>query len=446
MPNFLLLIPSIILYIVVFLNICKYKFSAIEIFAGAFFSYVMVMIVITQVAYVTIPVLNADTLGNLTFIICLAIFTWCKTKNTLLSGYYASLTVVTTMIGNTIVSIFVEYLFSVSIKDARDSLLLLFITIIPTFFICYTISKYIGNRLHQSYIRLSYETKQKYVMYGLVLSVLTYLLSHVNILVYRVVDDTVLLSTINTTIITFFFFVAIIMMSAYSLSQQKQIEAEYKHKAQEDLEAYTKQLENAYEEMRCFRHDHFNFIHTLMGYVNDESPDELKKRLARTLSYTEKALEKLDYSMDRLKNINLPELKGLLSMKFALALSRDIVVELDIANQIDNIHVNRTDLCRIIGIIVDNALEELLSIEYGRKILKFGIIADGTETLIICTNTCVTVPIIERIFMKGFTTKEEGRGLGLYNLKQICKECGNLMVTAHTEDNNFTIIVTIRQV
>lgn len=430
----------------IFLNICKDEFKVLEILLNAIFTYIIVMISILLSAYLPILILNADVIGNMAFTFCLIIFAQIKTKKLVLSGYYAVLTMLIGMVGNTIVSVFSEFIFGVTIAYIRSNLLLFLFLAVPTFLICYFISKPIGDQLHQCYIRLSYEIKDKFAQYGLTLSILAFLLSHVNIFAYRIIDDRVLLSSINVVLITFIFFVAIIMMSTYSLSQQKQVEAEYKDKSQNELEIYIKQLENAYEEMRSFRHDHLNLLHTLMGYVNEKSTEGLKKYLTGTLDYAKSVMDKLDFSMDSLKFIHLPELKGLLSVKIAYALSQNIEVELDIVDHVNEIPINRTDLCRLVGIILDNAIEELLNQNYAYKSLKFGIIVDGNEFLIICTNTNNTPTTVEKIFDRGFTTKGSGRGLGLYNLKQICKENKNCLATAHIDGENFTLMVTIRQV
>ena len=235
------------------------------------------------------------------------------------------------------------------------------------------------------------------------------------------------------------------MTMSYSLAQQRQIEIELKNKAQSDLEIYTKKLEDAYSEMRRFRHDHLNMLYGLAGYVDNSNTIAFEQYLNENLVIAKEALHDLDKAMDCLKFIHIPELKGLLSIKFAQAQSRNIEVELDITKPVHKIPIERTELCRIVGIIVDNAVDELLSQNYERKVLSFGIIIDASDILIICANTCKTSPPIEIIFSEGYTTKGAGRGLGLYNLKQTCKSCGNVLLSAYVEDDIFTIIATIRE-
>jgi two-component system sensor histidine kinase AgrC len=110
---------------------------------------------------------------------------------------------------------------------------------------------------------------------------------------------------------------------------------------------------------------------------------------------------------------------------------------------VQDIPLERTDVCRAAGILVENAIDELLTGGYERKLLEFGIILSTGNVAMICTNTCKNPPPIEEIFKENFSTKGTGRGLGLFNLKQICKKNGNAWVSAHSDDGMFTVTVTM---
>jgi len=440
---YFLLIPSVLLSFMALLNLFKHKFSYIEIATGIVATYAVTLGLVAISSYIPSLALDGDIFANIIMTLCLAIFVYRKTSSILQGGYYALLAIITSMVGNTIASIPLLIIFNTNIEGLRNSLVLYIILAAFTFPLCYTISKYAGNRLHKSYVQLSQAIKKKFIAYGFTLSALIYLLSQVNVLVYRVVDDRVILSSINVVIMTFIFFVAIAIMVAYSTSQQKQMEAVFKNKSLEDLEIYTQNLGQAYDEMRNFRHDHFSLLHALMGFANDNNQEGLHKHLAKTLAYAKSTLDKLDSSMDRLKFIHTPALRGLLSVKFAHALEQGIELEIDIADPIDDIPVDQMDLCRLVGIMVDNATEELLQEEYDTKVLKFGILVDDDDTLIICSNTCKTPPPVEMIFQKGYSSKGCDRGFGLYSLKQISQKCGNVLVTADIKENEFSLVLTV---
>ncbi|MCL1843450.1 MAG: GHKL domain-containing protein [Defluviitaleaceae bacterium] len=226
--------------------------------------------------------------------------------------------------------------------------------------------------------------------------------------------------------------------SAEKEAIKKQEEAQF-------MADYTKTLESGYREMRKFRHDHLNLLHGFAGFIDGDNKEGIKEYLKKNLVVAENSLKVLDKNVEVLQPINIPELKGLLAVKFAQAQSGGIEVGIDIPQPIEDIPLERTDLCRIAGILIENATEELLgSTECERKLLEFGIMYNEGNILIVCANSCKTPPPIEKIFSENYSTKGESRGLGLYNVKRICEKSGNAWVSAHTEDEDkFTVTVTI---
>jgi len=235
------------------------------------------------------------------------------------------------------------------------------------------------------------------------------------------------------------------LLSRYSITELISARRSAEKQAQV-LAEYTKTLEADYNEMRKFRHDHLSLLHGFAGFIGDDNQEGIKEYLRENLAIAEKSLKALDKNVEDLQTINIPELKGLLAVKFAGAQSEGIEVRIDIAQPVEDIPLERTDLCRIAGIMVDNAVEELLysGKNYERKLIEFGIILSDSDVLIVCTNNCKDTPPIEEIFKENYSTKGSGRGLGLYNLKQICKKAGNAWVSAHTQDRDtFTVAITV---
>jgi len=179
-----------------------------------------------------------------------------------------------------------------------------------------------------------------------------------------------------------------------------------------------------------------------MGY-NDM--DELKSNLSKHLGYADEALKNLDSVEGRLNLINMPELKGLLWVKYVQAQTQGIDIELDIAEPVYDIPLNKEDLCRMVGIIVDNAIEELLEHDYNSKTLKLCIVVDEGDIIIDCSNPCQTAPLLKKIFDNGYSTKGPGRGVGLFNLKKIREKNANVSYTVRIANGEFAIIIVIRR-
>ena len=443
MIEHILLVPSILLCYMIFLVICKKQYSACEIILGIFFSYAVVLAVVIVLNYISIPMLSSDVFGNLALTGCLFLFARRRIKKTLLNWFFVLFTMVVAMIGNTALGVVLEVCFSLTTSAIRESIIWYSVMGLLTFPICYALSKFIGDNLHVNYTKLPVVTRNKFATHGFALAACAYVLAQLNIFVYRFIDDRILLSSINVLMIVSMFSVAFITMITYSRSQQAILEMEFKEKSLKDLGDHYHQLETAYDEMRKYKHDHMQLLASMVGFADGKNLNEFKAFLADNLEYAKDVLDKLDDSMDKLKFIHLPELRGLLSIKFAQALSRDVKVKLDFAKSVTDIPINRMDLSRMVGIIVDNAIEELDSKEYLVKNLTFGIIHDESVIMVICVNTCDVPPDVEQIFKKNFTTKEPGRGLGLFNLREMCESNGNVVCTVYHENNEFTVILTI---
>jgi len=442
----ILAISSVFTGYMVFLNIFRYKMPIWKISIAIILTYFVLITVVFVFSHIHNPVFDAEIFANVAFTGCLILFAYIQTRKLLLSTHYALSTIVIAMIGSILASIFVNNILGITIDDARSNYFLYYATVIPSIPICYALSRFIGCRLHNAYIQLSDEIKQKFALYGFILSALTYLLTHANVFLYRIISDRALLSAIDIIVVTSLFLVAITMMASYSLIQQKHMEAEYRVKAEKALVAHNQKLEESYNEMRSFRHDHLNLLHSLIGLAYDDNPMELRKRLIQAMDYSKEIFDSIECSMARLDYIRIPELKGLVAVKYAQAQVHGLTVDLDIAEPVETIPVNIMELCRIVGIMMDNAVEELSSNEYEHRVIKFGIIVDYDDILIICANPCKNPPPVASLFKPDFSTKGAGRGLGLYNLKQLCNDNGNILVTVRINNGEFALILTIRQV
>ena len=428
-----------------FLNVCKHKFSRKAIIVSFLSTYVLsagLMAIILNFYHI----IGIDMPLNVLICLCLFRLAHKNLKDRALSAYYAVFTMIVTMISGSTVSVLIDIFFGVYVYENRDNFIIYLLNMIPTFLACYYFSKYVGNYINRYYIKFSYRVQKKFARYGFILSTLIYALSHINMFVYRMVEDRILLSTINMIIIVAIFFVAMAMALAHSLSNQKQMELELNARAQKDLENYTKKLEDAYGEMRLFRHNYINMLSTLIGF-RDKSPEDFDSYLNQIVLKGRVSLDALNNALDRLKFIQIPSVKGLLAAKLTSAEAKGIDIELDIPKTIKDVGLDQLDLSDMIGILLDNAVEELSSGGYESKKLRFGILVDGDETVIVCENTCTKEVPIEKIFLEGYTTKDEtnGRGLGLYSLKELSKKRGNLRISANVDKGIFAIMVTIEK-
>lgn len=121
-----------------------------------------------------------------------------------------------------------------------------------------------------------------------------------------------------------------------------------------------------------------------------------------------------------LKNIKPMEIKGFLYEKLLSAFAKNIDVRVNIAENLTVDYKYMEELVRILGIFLDNAIEETEFMKNGEIEI---IIQETTKGVRFCIqNNFENQPDISRMTQKGHSTKGEGRGNGLYWAEQVLEK------------------------
>lgn len=124
---------------------------------------------------------------------------------------------------------------------------------------------------------------------------------------------------------------------------------------------------------------------------------------------------------------------GFLYEKIIEAEADGIYVEYDLNSKIENYVIPVYYLVEILGILFDNAIEAVKEVS-DNKVISVGITETDKEYVFYVSNSFRYVAYEELTgwFQENTTTKDEGRGLGLYHVKRICEQynctigCGNV--------------------
>lgn len=187
----------------------------------------------------------------------------------------------------------------------------------------------------------------------------------------------------------------------------------------EQLQIYLHELEKQYKEIRAFRHDYTNVMLTLRGFIGVEDTAGLHAYLETEIFPTAQKFEENDNQLARLEKLHVPQVKGLVAAKIVEAQNLGIEVVVDVPTKIIDIGMSKLNCCRVLGILLDNAIEE--SVRCAQSLIHIGFLESATQQLIIIENTIrENSPPISRMFQEGFSTKEgEQRGQGLAIVKEI---------------------------
>lgn len=201
----------------------------------------------------------------------------------------------------------------------------------------------------------------------------------------------------------------------------------------DSLEMYNKTLLSLYEKLKSFRHDFANFALALDGYAKVGNIDGVKRLSKTALDHCNEVNRIGVLSPEIIDN---PAVFTILTNKFYHAQEQGITMNIEILDTLSDQESNSYEVCRILGILLDNAIEAAKSTE--EKLINVRFIKDLKQNrkLIVIENSYNNKTVdVSKIFEKGYTSKDgdkESHGIGLWNIKSILmkNEYLNLYTTA----------------
>ncbi|HDF5244275.1 TPA: GHKL domain-containing protein [Staphylococcus aureus] len=235
--------------------------------------------------------------------------------------------------------------------------------------------------------------------------------------------------------ITIFLSILTFVISQFLLKEMK-----YKRN-QEEIETYyeyTLKIEAINNEMRKFRHDYVNILTTLSEYIREDDMTGLRDYFNKNIVPMKDNLQMNAIKLNGIENLKVREIKGLITAKILRAQEMSIPISIEIPDEVKRINLNMIDLSRSIGIILDNAIEASTEIDDPIIIIRVAFIESENSVTFIVMNKCADdIPRIHELFQESFSTKGEGRGLGLSTLKEIADNADNVLLDTIIENGFF---------
>jgi len=224
----------------------------------------------------------------------------------------------------------------------------------------------------------------------------------------------------------------------YARTLHEQMARQQKESEQEILQQYTTQIEQQQGIVSKMQHDIGNILSSMEGYLQEDDLAGAKEYFYAKIKMATADITDNSLALARLANIKVPEIKATLAAKLAVAQSAGIDINFEANDIVDYIPVNSVALVRMLGIIMDNAIEELTGLGSGQLMVACYVIEGGVTFVV--QNTCrqdiQKLHVLEQI---GFSTKGNKRGLGLSNLAEIAAAYpDNIALYTSIEGGNFT--------
>ena len=196
----------------------------------------------------------------------------------------------------------------------------------------------------------------------------------------------------------------------------------------ENLEGSNKRLQENYDSVRSFKHDFNNIMQGIGGYIIAKDIDGLNKMYKSIINECQEINEKQSINSDVITN---PAILNLINNKIKLAEQKNVKISVKVYINLETLKVSTYDLCRILGILIDNAIEATIGCDEKLVTIKFLKDKYNNRNLIIIENPYKNYLIdVKKIYEKGFSSKKDkiSHGLGLWKVNQILKKNKNIQI------------------
>ncbi|MGY0412825.1 quorum-sensing sensor histidine kinase AgrC [Staphylococcus sp. mip270_02] len=230
-----------------------------------------------------------------------------------------------------------------------------------------------------------------------------------------------------------------ILIITISFSIIRQIQYKRNMQEIENYYKYTLQIEKINNEMRKFRHDYVNILSTLSDFIREEDMEGLRDYFHSEILPMQDSMQMNAIKINGIENLHVREIKGLLTTKILQAQEKNIRISIEVPEPIEKIGMPIINLSRVIGILLDNAIEASEKITEEPLIRIAFIKNEDTSVTFIVMNKCEPdMPKVHTLFQENFSTKGKNRGLGLSTLKELTDSTTNVLLDT-TIDNNYFI-------
>ena len=243
------------------------------------------------------------------------------------------------------------------------------------------------------------------------------------------IDEIEVLNCIETLPNSAYLFDIILVLSYYFISTIgiiKIIQINKDKNQIDDLKGCQERLQDSYDSVCSFRHDFRNIMQSFGGYIATKDINGLQKMYNDVIEECQEMNNQNNIDKEKINN---PAVYQLINSKYLLAKKESVKIKLEVYIDINKLKIKTYELCRILGILIDNAIEAAK--ECDDKVISIKFIKDkyNNRDLIVIENTCKNQLIdLSKLKEKGFSTKKNKifHGLGLWKVNQIIKKNENL--------------------
>ncbi len=199
------------------------------------------------------------------------------------------------------------------------------------------------------------------------------------------------------------------------------------------------------DSMRANNHDFTNKLHVILGLIQMEMYEEAEQYI-QNITMVQRA------SINQIMNaVKEPAIAALLIGKCARAAELDVrfILREDSSYSSADMGLPPQVLVTILGNLLENALESMNEDPRydSKKQLEVGLYSTPEMVLLTVEDTGkgISEDRLEHIFANGFSTKGDGRGTGLYQVKQLTESLGGTVTVESQPDVGTAFTICFRK-
>ncbi len=235
--------------------------------------------------------------------------------------------------------------------------------------------------------------------------------------------------------------VGLVIYLSQRLDASRKMEVQRDVIAQQQL--YERDLEAIRQEVRAFRHDYKNLLAGLSEQADEGKLDQLRTALSELdAGFDRRMGEKIQVST-QIGNVCVPQVRSLLLSKLAAMGEQGIDCRLEVLYPVERVGMDPWDFIRCLGILLDNAAEAAL--ETDTPWVEIILLPQKGRLSLRVSNPYIGAIDPDRIWTEGFSTKGEGRGLGLPSYQRILADYPNAAASTSWADSVFIQELTVEE-
>ena len=196
---------------------------------------------------------------------------------------------------------------------------------------------------------------------------------------------------------------------------------------------------------RALKHDFNNIFQALHGLALTKNYTELEIYISKLMADCQTLN---NFSIINNTTFNDPGIYALVGSKALIANSNSIKFDIDVTLNFKNLGFDKVDFIRVLGVLLDNALEASMQADYKYVLLTGKHDKKKNASIITISNTYDTTKIIDinKIFKKGFSTKKIKSGVGLWETNLLIKKNKNSQLFTDIHNDLFVQTLIIEDI